>query len=178
MKRLLLLLLFSISVQAQTSFKQVDIDAASGNDYETLLTNTEITNTSWGVQYYLQHNQYPYDEIYNYKNHKTLMKENVYYLERFKKNTLTGEEKQSYIWVKTYIKKVPQYTVPMTTKVEIYGDKISVIQFYCNFWSRQLNFNDVKPGEVVSTRFLTDVATLSYPDSNTAKITIVTAKDR
>lgn len=176
MKKLLLLLLFSIATQAQTNYKDVDIQAAAGNQYETLLTNVELGFGDF--QLYLQRNEYPYDEIYNYKNRNTLGKENVYDLSRYKKNTLTGVEKPSYIWVKTYFKKVPQYTLPMITKVEVYGDKLAVIKLFCNFWSRSLNFNDVKPGEIVSTRFLTDVATLSYPDATTAKITVVTAKDR
>jgi hypothetical protein len=178
MKKILLLLLFSFAAHAQTTMKEVDIDAAAGNDYETLLTNREAMYGDANIQFYLQHNGYIYDEVYNTKNRNSLGKENVYSLARYKKNTLTGVEKQSYVWVKLFFKKVPQYSQPMTTKVEIYGDKIAIIQFYCNFWSRQLNFNDVKPGEVVSTRFLTDVATLSYPDANAAKIMVVTAKDR
>jgi len=178
MKKLLLLLLLSVATQAQTSYKEVDIQAVAGNDYETLLTNTEATNGDASIQIYLKHNGYIDDGEYNMKNHKTLNIPNVSNLSRYKKQTLTGIEKQSYVWVKLNFKKVPQYSQPMTTKVEIYGDRIAVIQFYCNFWSRQLNFNDVKPGEVVSTRFLSDVATLSFPDANTAKITVVTAKDR
>ncbi len=177
MKKIILLFLFSIATQAQTTLKQVDIDAAAGNDYETLLTNNEAMYGDMNVQLYLLHNDFMYDEVYNRKNSKDWHITN-FVLSRFKKKTLTGVEKQSYVWVKTSLKKIPQYLLPMATKVEIYGDKIAVIQFYCNFWSRQLNFNDVKPGEIVSTRFLTDVATLSYPDANTAKITVVTAKDR
>jgi len=178
MKRFLLLLLISVYAQAQTSYKQIDIDAASGNDYETLLTNTEASNGDANIQIYLQRNGFIDDSDFNNKNRKTLYIPNTSVLSRYKKRTLTGVEQQSYVWVKLYLKKVSQYNQPMTTKVEIYGDPIAVIQFYCNFWSRQLNFGDVKPGEIVSTRFLSDVATLSYPDASTAKITVVTAKDR
>lgn len=178
MKKILLLLLLSFGLQAQTSYKEVDISAAAGNDYETLLTNTEAAYGDANIQIYLQHNGYIHDGEYNMKNRKILNVTNVSSLSRYKKQTLTGVEKPSYVWVKLHFKKVPQYSMPMSTKVEIYGDKMAVIQFYCNFWSRELNFNDVKPGEVVSTRFLTDVATLSYPDSSNAKITVVTAKDR
>lgn len=178
MNKLLLILLFSFATQAQTTMKEVDIDAAAGNRYETLLTNVELGTGDINIQDYLQHNEYPYDDIYNYKNRNTLGVKNVYDLSRYKKNTLIGKEKQSYIWVKLYFKKVPEYSLPMVSKVEIYGDKLAIIQFYCNFWSRSLNFNDVKPGEIVATRFLSDVATLSYPDATTAKITVVTTKNR
>lgn len=177
MNKLLLILLFSFATQAQTTIKQVDIDAAAGNRYETLLTNVSLGTGDINIQDYLQHNEYPYDDIYNHKNKKDWHDTN-FDLSRYKKNTLMGKEKQSYIWVKLYFKKVPEYSLPMVSKVEIYGDKLAIIQFYCNFWSRSLNFNDVKPGEIVSTRFLTDVATLSYPDATTAKITVVTSKNR
>jgi hypothetical protein len=179
MKKLLLLaFIFAASVQAQTSFKEVDIDAAAGNKYETLLTNVEFITGDMNIQSYLQKNGWVDDFDFNYKNRNTLSKQNQFLTARYKKQALIGKEKQSYIWVKILLKKVPNYDLPMATKVEVYGDKIGVINFYCNFWSRELNFNDVKPGEIVSTRFLTDVATLSYPDATTAKITVVTAKDR
>jgi len=42
MKQIILFLLFSLQLQAQTSYKAVDIDAMAGTKYETLLTN--ITN--------------------------------------------------------------------------------------------------------------------------------------
>ena len=178
MNKLLLILLFSFATQAQTTMKEVDIDAAAGNRYETLLTNREAMYGDANIQDYLQHNGFIDDEVYNNKNHKTLNIPNVSNLSRYKKQTLIGFEKQSFIWVKLYFKKVPEYSLPMVSKVEIYGDKLAIIQFYCNFWSRSLNFNDVKPGEIVATRFLTDVATLSYPDATTAKITVVTTKNR
>lgn len=112
----------------------------------------------------------------NYSFSKSV--KNVYALGRFEKQSLIGDEKQGYVYVKYYFKKIQQYTLPLTTKIEIYGDVNTVIKFYVNYWSRQLNFDDVKVGEVVSTRFLTDVATLSFPSSNTAKITVVSSKDR
>lgn len=169
MKKILVLLLFSFGLQAQTTFKQVDIDAASGNDYETLLTN--IVNVLYSE------NNYHVDNLLN-----DLGYNNITYLEPVKKGydyTIKYDKennKKVTVYVHYIAKNINNTSV--VNKVEIYGNLQAIIRFYINFWSRQLNFNDVKPGEVVSTRFLTDVATLSYPGNNTAKITVVTAKDR
>ncbi|WP_348814083.1 hypothetical protein [Flavobacterium maritimum] len=173
MKKILAFLMISFAVQAQTSFKQVDIDAASGNNYETLLTNVEYGYNDGTIQACLQ-------KIGMIHSNRKFWKQNEagIFIGRYEKQTLTGVEKQAYVYVKFDGKKIPQYSLPLTTKVEITGDVYSIIKFYINYWSRDLNFNDVKIGEVVSTRFLTDVATLSFPDANTAKITVVTAKDR
>lgn len=172
MKKLLLLLLFSLATQAQTTMKEVDIDAAAGNQYETLLTNVEYGLNHTDIENFLN------DIGYSKSSSKLTKRTDNSVSYRFEKQIVSGVEKQSYIYIKLASKKVPQYSLPMITKVEITGNVNSIIEFYCKYWSRQLNFNDVKPGEIVSTRFLTDVATLSYPDANTAKITVVTAKDR
>lgn len=172
MKKTLLLLLFGIMGMAQTTYKEVDIDAASGNAYETLLTNVEFGYNNMTVSSYLQKINmiYSNDKFHNYtQDHDT---------QRFEKQSISGQEKQGYVYIRFYKKKVSQYEMPMTTKVEIWGDWQKVVEFYCGYWSRELNFADVKPSEVVSTRFLSDVATLTFPDSNTAKITVITAKDR
>lgn len=174
MKKTVLFFIFFISsVNAQTNINQDDIRAVSGNDFETLLTNVEYGLNVGSIEECMN----KMDMIHsNYSFSKSV--KNVYALGRFEKQSLIGDEKQGYVYVKYYLKKTPQYTLPLTTKIEIYGDSNTVIKFYVNYWSRQLNFNDVKMGEVVSTRFLTDVATLSFPTSNTAKITIVSSKDR
>ncbi|MDP3679759.1 MAG: hypothetical protein Q8R22_02865 [Flavobacterium sp.] len=173
MKKILVLLLLSFGLQAQTSYKEVDIDAASGNNYETLLTNVEYGYNDGTIQACLQ-------KTGMIRSDRKFWKQNGggIFTGRYEKQTVTGVEKQGYIYVKFDGKKIPQYSLPLTTKVEIYGDVQSIIKFYINYWSTDLNFNDVKVGEVVSTRFLSDVATLSFPDGNTAKITVVTAKDR
>lgn len=164
---------FFSQINAQTSIHPNDIKAASGNDFETLLTNVEYGLNVGSIEECFKN----MDMIHsNYSFSKSV--KNVYALGRFEKQVLTGNEKQGYVYVKYYFKKVPQYTLPLTDKIEIFGDVNSVIKFYVSYWSRQLNFNDVKVGEVVSTRFLTDVATLSFPASNTAKITVVSSKDR
>ncbi|MDI5894383.1 hypothetical protein [Flavobacterium algoritolerans] len=172
MKKILVLLLFSFGLQAQTSYKDVDISAAAGNDYETLLTNVE-----YGLNHTDMENFFN-DIGYSSSGFKFSKRTENSVSYRFEKQIISGKEKQSFVYVKLASKKIPQYTLPMITKVEIYGDVQSIIKFYINYWSTDLNFNDVKVGEVVSTRFLSDVATLSFPDANTAKITVVTAKDR
>lgn len=174
MKKLLLLvfLIIGLGTQAQTKYKEADIDAMSGNPYETLLTNVEYGFNDGCIQRYLQKIRMHLSR----DEHAKLDKNNYQF--RYDKSSIIGEEKPGYIYVKYYLKDIPQYSDPMTTQVEIWGDVEKVIEFYVGFWSRSLNFNDVKKGEIVSTRFLSDVATLSFPDSNTAKITVVTAKDR
>lgn len=172
-KTFLFFILFISSINAQTSIHKDDIRAVSGNDFETLLTNVEYGLNVGSIEECFNKMDMIHSDFAFSKSVK-----NVYALGRFEKQILLGNEKQSYVYVKYYFKKIPQYTLPLTTKIEIYGDAQSVIKFYINYWSRELNFNDVKIGEVVSTRFLTDIATLSFPTSNTAKITIISSKDR
>lgn len=65
----------------------------------------------------------------------------------------------------------------MTQKIDISGDTENIIKFYVNFWSRAINFKDTKPGETVTTRFLSDVAALSVGTNGQSKIVVTTAKD-
>lgn len=173
-KAVLFFILFISSLNAQTSINQNDIIAASGNRFETLLTNVEYGGINVGS---IEECFNAMDMIHSDYSFSKSVK-NVYALGRFEKQVLIGNEKQGFVYVKYYFKEIPQYTLPLTTKIEIYGDINTVIKFYVNYWSRKLNFNDVKIGEVVSTRFLTDIATLSFPESNMAKIIIVSSKDR
>lgn len=171
-KLLLLLLVITTAIQAQTTFSNEDIAASAGNRYETLLTNTEALYGDGTIQSYLQKIGMRYSG-YEYADYK----ENEYNFYRFEKSTLIGNENQTYVYIKIHLKPVKEYEYPMATKVEIWGDWRKVVEFYCGYWSRSLNFDEVKPGEVVSTRFLTDIATLTFPDAETAKITVVTARD-
>lgn len=168
--RHLIILLFCFNAFAQTNYKDADIDAAAGNQYETLLTNVESGYNGGAIQSYLQ-------KIGMTMEGNVVDKPDNFSF-KFKKKIVSGAEKQGYVHVKMLKKKIAQYNQPMTTKVEISGDPQKVIEFFCGFWSTSLNFADVKMGEVVSSRFLSDVATLTFPDSNTAKITVVTAKAR
>ena len=167
MKKILLLFLFSINVQAQTTYKQVDIQAASGNDYETLLTNVVSDE---------------YDDFRVYKLLRDLGYNTTTYLKPIKKGydfTIKYDKEKNNnesVYAHFIVKKINE--TPVTTKIEIYGDVKSVIRYFINFWSTTLNFEDVKVGEIVSCKFLSDVATLSFPDSKTAKITVVSVKDR
>lgn len=172
MKTLCFFLLGTLAAMAQTSFTNADIDAASGNRYETLLTNVELGYNDLTISAYLQKigMTYSADKYHSYTDAADT--------QRFQKQIISGKEQQGYVYVKHYKKKIAQYKHPMTTKVEIWGDPQKVIEFFCGYWSTSLNFADVNPGEVVSCRFLTDVATLTFPDAKTAKITVVSAKDR
>lgn len=169
MKKILLFLIFSIQLQAQTTYKDEDIAAMSGNEYETLLTN--IVNVPYSENNYHVSNLLK-DLGYNTVTYLKPVKQNYDYTIKFDKE---GNNQES-VYVHYLAKSINNNSI--TTKVEIYGDVKTVIRFYINFWNSQLNFNDVKIGEVVTTRFLSDVATLTFPDNKTAKITVVTAKDR
>lgn len=172
MKKLLFILLVSFSaLNAQTTFSDADIDAARGNRYETLLTNVDIVDSDGAIQGFMQLglNFIHSDRKYNINN-------NQYIQYRFEKNIFTNKQETIYMYYRLYKKQIPQYNLPLTTKVEIWGDYANVIKFFIGFWSRQLDFENIKPGTVVNTRFLTDIATLRV-DGSTAKITVVTAKD-
>lgn len=169
MKKVFFILLITLQATAQTSFSTNDIAAAAGNDFETLLTNVEYGYNDATIQDCLQKMDFiksdpKVNKVGNVGN----------FTARYEKQNA----KDVFVYVKFVGKKIAQYNLPLTTQVEIYGDTNSIINFYINYWSRQLNFDDVKKGEAVSTRFLTDVATLSFIDSNTAKITVVSAKLR
>lgn len=168
---LLFLFLATLGLNAQTSMSFADISAQAGNAYETLLTNVEYGYNDGVIQSYLQ----KIGMIHAMDIHDIKLT-NGYIPHKFKKNILTGNEKQAYVQYRMYIKTLADGT-KLTTKVEIWGDWRKVVEFFCGFWSRSLNFEDVKPGEVVSTRFLSDIATLSFPSSNTAKITVLNTYD-
>lgn len=170
MKKLIFLLLFTVSaINAQTAYTNDDISAASGNDFETLLTNVEYGYNDATIQDFLQKMDFV-------KSDRSVNK--VGSVGNFTARYEKQNAKNVFIYVKFEGKKVTQYSLPLTSKVEIYGDVNSIITFYVNYWSHELNFDDVKKGEVVSTRFLSDVATLSFIDANTAKITVVSSKQR
>ena len=172
MKLLYIALLIGFTAFGQTSYKDADIDAASGNQYETLLTNVEFGYNAASISGYLQKigMTQSADKFCSYTT--------TVDTQQFQKKIVSGAEKQGFVTVKMFKTKVAKYDLPMTTKIEISGDWKKVVEFFCGFWSTSISVEDVKPGEVVSSRFLSDVATLTFPDSNTAKITVVTAKDR
>ena len=92
------------------------------------------------------------------------------------KRQVSGNAKPSVILVTYFNKKLKELEYPITQKVEITGDTQSIITFYVNFWSRAINFKDTKPGETVTTRFLTDVASLSVGTNGQSKIVVTTSK--
>jgi hypothetical protein len=168
MKQVILFLLFSLQLQAQTSYKNDDIVAAAGTEYEYLLTNIEYGLNDAAIQHLLGDMEYM--RITEFKPLKNPNDYTIQYANQRNKSAVVSVHYLS--------KNIPGQNLPLTTKIEIFGDVNAVIKFYINFWSSQLNFEDIKVGEVVSTRFLSDVATLSFPDSKTAKITVVSSKDR
>lgn len=167
MKQIILFLLFSLQLQAQTNYKEVDISAMAGTEYETLLTNVV----------YNEYDDYRISKLledlgYNTTTYLKPIKKGFDFTIKYDKENNNNESVYAHYLVKNI------NGTPITTKVEIYGDVRTIIRFYINFWSTDLNFEDVKVGEVVSCKFLSDVATLSFPDTKTAKITVVSAKDR
>ncbi|MDC8099772.1 hypothetical protein [Chryseobacterium rhizosphaerae] len=170
MKKLLLLLLFPVLYFSQTSLKDEDIHAAAGNNYETLLTNIGIDREGgFAINHFLHKIGFTPDEKF------TQHGEN--FKQKFVQQIVSGNARPAVIWVSYLNKKVKGYDYPVTQKVDISGDTESIIKFYVNFWSRAINFKDTKPGETVTTRFLSDVAALSVGTGGQSKIVVTTAKD-
>lgn len=172
MKKLLLLLLFPTIFFCQTSLSNDDIYAAAGNDFEWLMTNVDTSNKGgYGYEGLLTRMGFIHDD--KYKSNAS----SAFWQRRYLKSIVSGNEKQSQIYFKESYKKVPGYKYPIITKMEIWGDTENIIKFYVNFWSRAINFKDTKPGETVTTRFLSDVAALSVGTNGQSKIIVTTAKD-
>lgn len=174
-KLLLLLLLLPISFLAQTSFSEVEIDAASGNGYETLMCNVEYGFQDVSIQSFLQ------TELKMYmvsNNHDKWLFEKVEYT--FASKLRQGKEKERFLNYTIYRKKHPKFpdNTGIVEKVVITGDWNDIVSFFVGYWSRTVNLGDVAVGEIASTRFLTDVATIRYEADGTGTITVVSAKDR
>lgn len=167
MKNLLLFLLFPAFVFCQTTIKNEDIYAAAGNEYEELLTNT--TNDGFAINHFLHR--------MNFTPDGELIKNGQNYKQKYIQQIVSGNAKPSVILVTYFNKKLKELEYPITQKVEITGDTQSIITFYVNFWSRAINFKDTKQGETVTTRFLTDVASLSVGTNGQSKIVVTTSKD-
>lgn len=168
MKKLILLLLLPLFSMAQTSLKDADIYAAAGNRYEWLLTNIDPLDNMGTEQSLIQKMGFVFAE------NKDVYKDD-YTKFVFEKSILSGNEKPSYLNVHYYTKKVEGKDIQY--KVEIDGPTEYVIKFYINFWTRAINFRDTKPGETVTTRFLTDVAALTVGTNGKSKIVVQTAED-
>ncbi|WP_312399529.1 hypothetical protein [Chryseobacterium sp.] len=170
MKYLFLLLFLPTLLFSQTSISNDDIYAAAGNDYETLLTNVYIEDEGgFAINHFL--NKMGFSPYHN------AVYSGDYFKQKYIQQISTGNSKPSFIEVSYLNQKLKGSQSPITTKVEITGDTESVVKFYANFWSRAFNFRDTKPGEVVTTRFLTDVAALSVGSNGQSKIVVTTAKD-
>jgi hypothetical protein len=171
MKKILFLLLFPFLCFSQTSLKDDDIYAASGNRYETLLTNIEAGDNFPAVSSLLDKMGFIDDETYKTKWNP------LFQQWKYVESIVSGNKKPATIYIKWTGKAVKGFEQPIITKLELSGDTESIIKFYVNFWSRALNFKDTKPGETVTTRFLSDVASLSVGTNGESKIVVTTAKD-
>lgn len=167
MKQIILLIFFSFQLTAQTSYGDADISAMAGTKYETLLTNVV----------YVEYDDFSIFKLLKDLNYNTIdysqpVKGKSYITIRYDKENNNNES----VYASYFVQNINN--VPITTKIEIYGNVKTIITFFVSFWSTSLNFDDVKVGEIVSCRFLSDVATLSFLDNKTAKITVVSSKDR
>ncbi len=170
MKQILFLLLFPFLCFSQTQLQDEDISAAAGNEYETLLTNIGIDREGgFAINHFLHKMGFTPDEKF------TQHGEN--FKQKYVQQIVSGNAKPAVIWVNYLNKKVKGYDFPITQKVDISGDTENIIKFYVNFWSRAINFKDTKPGETVTTRFLSDVVALSVGTNGQSKIVVTTAKD-
>ncbi|PTT76855.1 hypothetical protein DD829_04220 [Chryseobacterium sp. HMWF035] len=171
MKKLIILLLFPNIFYSQTSLTDDNIYAAAGNEYETLLTNIEAGNNFPAVSELLHKIGMVDDETF--KTKFDVLNQKWKYIEQ----VTSGNQKPRVAYINWTGKKVKGYSQPIITKLEIWGDTEYIIKFYVNFWSRAINFKDTKPGETVTTRFLSDVAALSVGTNGQSKIVVTTAKD-
>ena len=96
----------------------------------------------------------------------------------FTQQIATGNEKPSTLTYFAQTKPAAGYRWGVIDNFTITGDWEYVVKYFANFWSRKVSLGDVKPGELASTRFLSDVATISYLGNNKGKIEVVSAKDR
>lgn len=171
MKKLIILLLFPIIFYSQTSLTDDDIYAAAGNEYETLLTNIGIDREGgFAINHFLHKMGFTPDEKFTTQHGEN-------FKQKYIQQIVSGNAKPAVIWVNYLNRKVKGYDFPITQKVDISGDTGNIIKFYINFWSRAINFKDTKPGETVTTRFLSDVAALSVGTNGQSKIVVTTAKD-
>lgn len=172
MKRLLLLFLPFLSL-AQTTYTEMDIRAASGNQYETLLVGVPAIDTDSFIQNYTYMSTRwearrlddfgKCDKCYHYivENHPV------------------GDQSHRYIEVKILYKDLgPDIYDKISTKVVLTGDYDLLVQFFTQFWSRTVNLDDIKPGEVATTRFLSDVAAFSFNSEGKPQIVVESAADR
>jgi len=157
------------TIIAQTSFSEADIYAAAGNEHETLLTNVEPTYPDTSIQAFLQTSLMMYEES---------NKVSKYELYRVYKNKSNFKTTESRLFYKISTKPVSGYKYGISSKIEIWGDYEKVVRFFCQYWTNSINFDDIKRGESASTRFLTDFATLSFSPDGSAKIIVVSTKDR
>lgn len=172
MKKLILLfLLLPLLAIGQTSFSRADIQAASGNRHETLLTNTDAMDTSADLQGFAQSGLGMFEISHNFDNDK----KPIYV---YAAKSQQGKEKRPQIKITFNIVDSKKYQFGMAKDVTITGDWEYAVKFFTTFWSRKISLGDVKVGELASTRFLTDVATISYNQDGTGTIKVVTAKDR
>ncbi|GEN71593.1 hypothetical protein [Chryseobacterium lathyri] len=171
MKKLLFLLLFPITIFSQTSLTTDDIYAAAGNDYETLITNIEAGDNFQAVSDLLYKIGLVDDE--SYKTNFDVLNQKWKYVEQI----TSGNTKPAVVYIHWSGKRAKGYVQPIITKLELLGDTENIIKFYVNFWSRAINFKDIKPGETVTTRFLSDVAALSVGTNGQSKIVVTTSKD-
>lgn len=170
MKTLFLLLILPTFLFSQTSIKEADIYAAAGNRFETLLTNVSIDREGgFAINHFLHTMGFTPDEKYTEHGEK--------FKQKYVQQITSGNATPGVIWVTYLNKKIKGSEFPVTQKIDISGDTESIVTFYVNFWSRALNFRDTKPGETVTTRFLTDVASLSVGTNGQSKIVVTTAKD-
>lgn len=160
--------LLPILAMAQTSFTEPDIRAAAGNEYESLLIGVPAVDTGGHIQYFT----YP----------KTLWEAKVTdcgsgcdkYLVA---NSPVGDQRYRHLEAKVFSKNLGKgWQNQITEKVVITGDFQLLVQFFTEFWSNSLDFTNIKEGDVVSTRFLTDVATFSFTKNGEPMITVEKAK--
>ena len=171
MKKLFYLLAFiPILVFGQSQYEAVDIDAAAGNEYETLLTNVAPAFPDLSIQQFLQ------QELKMYETINAVTPAQI--LRTFEPKLNQGKDTRESLKVTINVKSVPGQKRGVVEEIILEGSWEHTALFFVSFWSAQLDLGDVSIGEIASRRFLTDVATLSYLGDSKGMIKILSTKDR
>lgn len=167
---ILFLMLSSSIIFSQTKLTISEIRAAQGNNYEWPLTGVEYYTTVSKIQ------NYTWDKI----RRQPSLGECGKNCSRFINNIKDFSDQKESIFYYDIIS-TPDETEKrfnwLTKKVIFKGDYNRLVEFYIEFWSRSINWNDVKKGDVVSTRFLGDIAVFSFDKNGNPQIIVQGTKE-
>ena len=151
-----------LTAHAQT-LTDADVRAAANNRFETLLIGVDAADAATDIQYF------------TYQKTQWEARWND-----------CGTDCDSYLVASQPVKgqayRHLRFTVHsdkgITKRIAFTGDFDLLVSFFTEFWSRTVSLQDIQPGEVATTRFLTDVAAFSVDGRGNAQIEVTAAADR